>query len=237
MRCSYERAAIAEKTMKVYNYNICKFDLFDTAVADVLRAIDGGSLMGSFILSFCCIDYMGMAINPSKAKNSSKEFKTFVTEYLGTANPKYKKLADHVWAVRNSLIHVYGQSDATARMNIGFNCTLEEPKQHLRIIRNPSDEIWLNLPDFVAELIAAIEHFFRLNQGNDKLFETWYSKLLILSGGTTAWLDRLDAIRANRPDHKRSHRLLEVLDEMPPSSLNRIVQEISKGICKRLGIK
>ena len=221
--------------MKVYDYNICKFDFFDTAVADILRAIDGGSLMGSFVLSFCCIDYMGMAINPSKRKNSSQEFKQFVSDYLATVNPKYKNLTNHIWAVRNSLIHVYGQSDATARMNIGFVCSHKEPDQHLRIIHNPNQQICLNLPDFVSELVAAIEHFFRTNKGNEPLFQTWYSKLLIISGATTAWFDRLEALQAKQPTHRRSHRCFAVLDESPPSSLDRIVNEIRKCVNVKLG--
>jgi hypothetical protein len=52
--------------MKFYDSNVCKFDFFDTAIADILRAIDGRALMGAFILSFCCIDYMGMAMKPRK---------------------------------------------------------------------------------------------------------------------------------------------------------------------------
>jgi hypothetical protein len=221
--------------MRVYNYNICKFDFFDTAVADILRAIDGGSLMGSFVLSFCCIDYMGMAINPNKQKNSSVEFKQFVTDYLGAINPKYQNLSEYIWAVRNSLIHVYGESDATAKMNIGFVCSHEHPEYHLRLIKDPKEQIWLNLPDFVSELVAAIEHFFRSNKTNDALFQTWYSKLLIISGATTAWFDRIDAVNTQRPTHKRSHRCLTVLDEASPPSMERIVTEVRKCINAKLG--
>jgi len=220
--------------MKVYNYNICKFDFFDTAVADILRAIDGGSVMGSFVLSFCCIDYMGMAINPSNQKNSSIEFKQFVTEYLGTINPKYKNLSEYVWAVRNSLIHVYGQSDATTKMNIGFTCSYEHPENHLRLIKDQGEEIWLNLSDFVSELVAAIELFFRSNEGNDTLFQTWYSRLLIISGATTTWFDRIEAVNAQRPTHKRSHRCLTVLDASPPPPIELIVNDVKKCINAKL---
>ena len=76
---------------KIYDYKICKYDFFDTAIADILRAIDGGSLMGSFILSFCCIDYMGLALDPTK-KNTRSDFQSFVREYLGAINPKYQTL-------------------------------------------------------------------------------------------------------------------------------------------------
>lgn len=220
--------------MKVYDYNICKFDFFDTAVADILRAIDGGSLMGSFVLSLCCIDYMGMAIDPSRRKNSSLEFKQFVSDYLGTINSKYKNLSEYIWAVRNSLIHVYGESDATSKMDIGFVCSHEHPENHLMIIKYPKEKLWLNLPDFVAELIAAIEHFFRSNKNNDLLFQTWYSKLLIISGATSTWLDRLNAAKAQRPTHSQSHRFLGVLDESPSPSLDQIVVKIREHINRKL---
>ncbi len=117
--------------MKVYHPDICKFDFFDTAVADVLRTIDGRSLMGAFILSFCCIDYMGMAIDPGKDKNTSREFKAFVTDYMGEVQAKYKDLAGHIWATRNSLIHVYGTSKATKDLRIGTMFCQDCPNSHL----------------------------------------------------------------------------------------------------------
>lgn len=224
--------------MKVYNYNICKFDFFDTAVADILRAIDGGSLMGSFVLSFCCIDYMGMAIDPSKQKHSSIDFKQFVTDYLGDINPTYKNLSEHIWAVRNSLIHTYGESDATSKMNISFSCSHEHPEYHLRLIKDPTEQrekIWLNLPDFVSELVAAIEYFFRSHRTDDALFQSWYSKLLIISGATTAWFDRIEAVNTQRPTHEKSHPCLAVLDESSPPPMERIVEEVRKCINIKLG--
>ena len=91
---------------KIYNYKICKYDFFNTAIADILRAIDGGSLMGSLILCFCCIDYMGLALNPAK-KNTRNEFKQFVRDYFAAVNVKYQNLDTQIYAIRNSLVHSY----------------------------------------------------------------------------------------------------------------------------------
>jgi hypothetical protein len=56
--------------MKIFVLDICKFDFFDTALADMLRVVDGGSALGSTVLSFCCIGYMGMTIGPdNRASN------------------------------------------------------------------------------------------------------------------------------------------------------------------------
>ena len=119
---------------KVFDPNLLKHDFFDTAVADILRAIDGGCLMGSFILSLCCIDYMGMALNPRKRRNSSADFKGFVTQYLGRVEPRYVGLKNHIWAIRNSLVHVYGESDATKRSKTGFSFSHEYLSDGFRFV-------------------------------------------------------------------------------------------------------
>lgn len=214
---------------KVYDYNILKHDFFDTAVADILRAIDGRALMGSFILSLCCIDYMGMAMNPVKDVNSREDFKKFIIEYMGAVNPEYNHISEELWAIRNSLIHVYGISKATTKMDIGFNFSHEHPEYHLQVIRNPKSELWLNLPEFLGELIAVIELFFRKNRTNDELLRTWYSKLLIIKE-PAAYLERLDTLHEKCPNHKESHRYFTILDNEPPPP----IEDIRIYICSKL---
>ncbi|RHX85546.1 hypothetical protein DLM75_20315 [Leptospira stimsonii] len=64
---------------------------------------------------------MGLAINPGQ-KNTKGEFKKFITDHMSKANPDYSdpQVADEIYAVRNSLVHSYGDSDATAKLNLDF---------------------------------------------------------------------------------------------------------------------
>jgi hypothetical protein len=220
--------------MKVYDYNIVKFDFFDTAVADILRAIDGSSLMGSFILSFCCIDYMGLAMNPTKEKNSSDDFKLFVRDWMSSANESYRVLDEHLWAVRNSLIHTYGESKATKDMNLSFSFSHEHPENHLRLIEDPKPTLWFNLPDFVAELVSSIEQFFREKACDESLLQTWYSKLIIVQGAAS-YLERLDILHRQKPEHKRSSRYLAILDIEPPPTIGEIKDHIAAELKSKLG--
>jgi hypothetical protein len=219
--------------MKMFHPNICKFDFFDTAVADVLRAIDGRSLMGACILTFCCIDYMGMAIDPSKDRNTSAEFKRFLREYMGEVQPKYKNLTDQMWAARNSLIHVYGTSKASKDLKIGTLFTHNQPDVHLRVISDPNPQLWFNLPDFVAELVASVELFFRKNAGNDALLQKWYEKLLTVHGAA-GHVHRLEVLSLGKAIHGRSHRLLAILDREPSPSIREIRDQISSDLAKLL---
>ena len=219
--------------MKVYDYNIVKFDFFDTAVADVLRAIDGGSLMGSFILSFCCIDYMGLAMNPAKEKNTSDDFRLFVRDWMSAANESYRVLHDHLWAVRNSLIHTYGESRTTKHMNLSFSLSHEHPGNHLRLIEDPKPTLWLNLPDFVAELVASIEHFFREKASDESSLQTWYGKLIIVQG-PASYLERLDIVHRQKPEHKRSSRYLAILDSEPPATIGEITDHIAAELKRKI---
>jgi hypothetical protein len=219
--------------MKVYQRDICKFDFFDTAVSDILRALDGGSLMGSYILGFCCIDYMGMAIDPGKDINSSRDFKAFVTKYMGEVDPLYRALTDHLWASRNSVIHVYGLSKSTKDLQIGTKFCPYHSGYHLRIISDPNPQLWLDLPDFVGDIVASVELFFRKNVGNDELLRSWYGKLLICEG-VGGYLNRLAVVHDRRAVHGISHRFLAVLDNIPALTIHEVKEDVLLNVAKRL---
>lgn len=55
-----------------------KFNLFDMAVGDIIRAIRGGSLVGAFILCFCLIDYLARIYR----KNTSGYYKKIISKYF-----------------------------------------------------------------------------------------------------------------------------------------------------------
>src|SRR6266446_4536305 len=85
-----------------------KKNFFDLAVADILRAIRGGSLTGGFILSFCTIDYLAWiesGNNPNKtgrSKSIGKKYKKWIEANLTTLNGNYSGNEDKIWAIRNS---------------------------------------------------------------------------------------------------------------------------------------
>ncbi len=217
-----------------FEYNIMKFDFFDTAVADIIRAIEGRSLMGAFILSFCCIDYMGMGLNPDNEKNTSGDFKDFLRNYMVKLDNRYADLADELWAVRNSLIHTYGQSSATKRANLGISFHHEVPQMHLRVNRRGQySQIHFNLPDFVSDLVSAIEIYFRENEGDTPKLRKWYSKLIIVRS-IDAIIQRFDSLHSQKPLHTRSHNMLGVLDADPLLDVEEIRDHIREEINKIL---
>ena len=101
-----------------------KLNLFDMAIGDIIRAIKGGSLVGSFILSFCLIDYLAGIYR----KNTSGYFKKIISKYFENYVPGY------VWAIRCSLIHTYGIGEAMKEEKLdGFQLQHKNPENHKRI--------------------------------------------------------------------------------------------------------
>lgn len=134
-----------------------KHRFYSMVIADILKAVQGKSYGGAFILAFCSIDYMGMAMKPYKAKNTPDDYKDFIKKYMVGINPIYDGLDDILYAIRCSLVHVYGESAATKDGDIipKFNMNREI---HLK---REDNIIHLSLSNFVAEVIVAIEVFFR----------------------------------------------------------------------------
>jgi hypothetical protein len=87
---------------------ILKKRFFATAIADVLRAIDGCSLVGAMTLSVCNIDYLAY-LRPVSTKNE-ENYKKFVKDFLTIKQPKYKP--SWLYAFRCALVHTYGHANA-----------------------------------------------------------------------------------------------------------------------------
>lgn len=133
-----------------------KFNLFDMAIADVIRAIRGGSLVGAFILSLCIIDYLaGIYRNADRGY-----YKKIVSTYFKKLNPKYDP--NYLYAIRCSLVHIYGKSDGLDDANIRFNLQHKNPENHLKIdpCSDGKNIYWLNLSNFVFDIIKAAYTFF-----------------------------------------------------------------------------
>jgi hypothetical protein len=89
--------------------------LMNTAIADCLRAADGGAILGSAILALCVLDYLSVlrAKHPALVNGRwpvTINYKEFVDDYLSLINPKYKG-ADIYW-LRCALVHTYALAEA-----------------------------------------------------------------------------------------------------------------------------
>jgi hypothetical protein len=216
--------------MTVFTFDLCKHDFFDSAIADIFRTVHGGAFGGAFIEAFCIMDYMGLAMNPSLTRNTGAEFKSFIATYLAPTNARYSSLQNELWAARNSLIHVYGQSSATQALNLSLRFTTEEPGNHLRL--GPSsvgpNTLPLNLPDLVGELVAAVELFFRAQTNALPSLELWHSKLLLARSFSSA-ASRLSVFGSGLT-YATIHPWLSVLDGSPSPTPLTIVGAVSSSM-------
>ncbi|MCB0735566.1 MAG: hypothetical protein H6608_10805 [Flavobacteriales bacterium] len=118
-----------------------KRNFFDTAVADAYRAIDGGSMMGAFILTHCLIDY-GAAIYFGDIKQDKGEpgrIERWIVKFLAPINPLYGQLeiAKMIKNLRNGLLHSYGSFDSsvTEHMPLRF---VSSPRVDAHLMHSPS---------------------------------------------------------------------------------------------------
>lgn len=195
------------------DFFLIKHRFYSTVIADILKAIQGGSFGGAFILSFCCIDYMSVAMQPNKDKNTNEDFKSFIRTYLTPINDKYSSYENELYAFRCSLVHTYGQSDATKKLNIipqfGYNLPPFEDHLHFSPAKN---KLTLNLSNFVSELICAVELFFKSSEDNIDNLKVWANKLYYPQG-LGELLER-KLIRENKAiKHENIHPYLATFDK------------------------
>lgn len=139
---------------------------FDTAVADILRAINGGSLVGCYSLAVCTVDYLVFFQDPdpsNKNMNHRDKYEAFLKEWF----PNYP--ADWIYALRCALVHVYGKSDrmdkTTPKLE-RYRLTHLNPSNHLAQSRN---ELRLNLEDFITDVIFVTWEFFNCGESDSTL--------------------------------------------------------------------
>lgn len=128
------------------------------AIADVIRAIRGGSLVGAFILSFCIIDYLAGILE----KSDNTNYKKIIDDYFDDYNSEY------MYAIRCSLVHVYGKADAMHIAGLNrFNFEHKRPEIHKQIDNIDGVIVyWLNLSNFVFDVVKASYNFFTENLEN-----------------------------------------------------------------------
>jgi len=83
-----------------------KRNFFSTAVADVYRAIDGNSRIGSFILTFCLIDHLAWI----EYGDNPGTYNKWIKKRLVPVNHFYKGNDKELYSLRCGLIHNHGPS-------------------------------------------------------------------------------------------------------------------------------
>lgn len=196
-------------------YYSIKYRFYSTAVADILKAIQGGSYGGAFVLTFCCIDYMGLALHPDR-ENTREDFKEFINSYLTKVNPDYKNLAESLYAIRCSLVHSYGESNASKKTKITpqfrYDIALLS-NSHLNILfqESSNNKLEIYLSDFVSEVIASVELFFREQMSNTNDLRIWGDKLFYPQGQKQA--ERAISIKKGESiNHSLIHPFLLTFD-------------------------
>lgn len=194
-------------------YNLLKYRFYSTVVGDILKAVDGGSLGGAFILSFCCIDYLGqpIALKGGKLKSGRTEYKDFVRSYMGKVNPQYQTLGDKFYAVRCSLVHTYGESDATELLNFTPQFLPNYIAAEHLTFNSTQNKFYLVLSWLIADLIVALELFFHQELTDDNLLQKWGQMLYYPQGlGAFMWNSRIRSGEAI--NYSLIHPFLAILD-------------------------
>ena len=107
----------------------------DTAVADVLRAAEGGALVGSATLALCVIDYLAY-LRP-RGDTDSERYELIVSEYLSPIDARYDP--EQIFAWRCAMVHTYAEAKALARANLrGFLMRHRDRQFHLMRVEPPA---------------------------------------------------------------------------------------------------
>lgn len=196
-----------------------RYNFFNTAVADILRAIDGKSLMGSLILSFCCIDHIAQGTKPSQ-KTTRSDYKECVELILGKINPRYKEISEEIYAIRNSLVHSYGQSDSSKKLNLRFLVSANKYKDNHLSINNIDNQniLLIDIPLFISEIICSVDIYFHIFSRHENLIIEWYDNQIKIFSNKINISDSLSSY----------HRLLHYFDKK--ILLNEIVISLSEDI-------
>ncbi len=191
-----------------------KLDYFVSVIGQILGTLDAGFSMSSMILSCCCIDYLSLALS-ANFKNTNSDFKKFMSDYMSAANPKYfdASIQDSIYAIRCSLVHTYGGSDATNKLSLNPVFEINPFPSHLEKIKEEdgTELFHISIPHFVAEVVTGCEKFFRENTDVAKL-EQWYKNLIVINGFQGNFLKLGYLANGRRIIHSQIHPFLASLD-------------------------
>lgn len=143
-----------------------KMKIFTYIVGDILKTIKGGALMGAFIQSFCLVDYLSAIAKLADNDSINENYIKLIEKYLDQYD------AEKIYAIRCGLVHTYGQSDRMKKSNLsGYSFQHKNPENHRRYENNV---YWLNLSNFVFDIIkAAFQFFHELEQKEEDVLSEY----------------------------------------------------------------
>ena len=218
--------------MKIGDKNLLYFktDFFCSIIREILNDCVVNSHISALVLGMCCIDYMGIPLS-NNTQNTKKEFKQFLNDYMSDANPKYSQtsIQDIIYALRCSLVHTFGESDAVQKLGIKpyFAYGNFHEDEHLKIFNDNGQEFHLSISQFIGEVIAGVDKFFRENTDHS-LFLDWYKRLIIVSGYASPW-NKLTCVdsKAGIIKYKNIHPVLSFMDDDPSIKYVELAKNIN----------
>ncbi len=186
-----------------------KRNFFNTAIADILRAIDGGSKIGAFTLTFCLTDHLTW-LEFGHTADLKGHFSKWIEKRLTPHYIFYKYYGDELYSVRCALVHTYGPSKEMINKKFeGYLLSFENVGSHLQKIN--SGILRLCLYSFLTDVIFASHLFFEeLQEKGDFQVIERLKKQIIISGIEPPL------------SFKDMHRALSVFDNKEEITLNSI---------------
>lgn len=181
------------------NIEYHKRKFFNTAVADILRAIDGGSQIGAFTLTFCLIDNLTW-LEFGHTNNIKDHFVRWVQKRLTPHYIFYEHCGEELYSVRCALVHTYGPSkEILSNKYQGYQLAFENVGLHLQKVNN--GVIRLCLYSLLTDVIYAAHLFFDelMSEPDHEIIERLKKQIIIQN--------------TEPPDlYAKMHRMLFVFD-------------------------
>ncbi len=191
----------------------------DTAVADVLRAAEGGALVGSATLALCVIDYLAY-LRP-RGDTDSERYKSIVSEYLSPIDARYDP--EQIFAWRCAMVHTYAEAKALARANLrGFLMRHRDRQFHLMRVEPPA--LLISVDIFVADVVWAARKLLTDVDGDPNV-EARADSLMIVSSGMDLVFGYAEA-RFAEMTYESMHRGLREFDS-PKPELRRLREDLA----------
>lgn len=186
-----------------------KRNFFNTAIADILRAIDGGSKIGAFTLTFCLIDHLAW-LEFGHTTDLKGHFSKWVEKRLTPHYIFYNSYGEELYSVRCALVHTYGPSKEMIKQKFeGYQLHAEYVGMHLQKVN--SGVLKLCLYSLLTDVIYAAHLFFEeLNKNEDPEIIDRLKRQIIIFNTETPLL------------FKDMHRALSVFDSKEEITLNSI---------------
>jgi hypothetical protein len=197
-----------------HKIDLLKRNFFNHAIADIYRALDGKSMIGAFILTFCLID----CLNWIEFGNQKRGFNKWIVKRLLPQNLYYNNKEEELYSVRCGLVHCYGPSNQIINQEfLGYH--LMECNPGLHLMRVNDDHLKICLYSILTETVFAAHLIFEELKQAVSLEQ----------------LDRLNRqINSNHgivPDvYKDMHIALDVFDKYPKLELNHVKAGYTKHI-------